>query len=527
MYEPLVTAQQMRAFDHSTINMFGIPGVVLMENAGRSTFLEIYRRFECQLSGLKAAVIAGPGNNGGDGFVIARYLINHKANVRTYLVSPISRIKGDALVNLNILLAMGGSVIELKNPEDLLEASGFWRECGLVVDSILGTGLQSDVRSPIKEILDIINECPGFTVAVDIPSGVDSDTGQLRGCAVRADLTMTYGFRKLGMAIYPGKRACGEIEVVDISIPASLVNEVSPKARLVDHADIKSYFQLRQNPVTHKGSFGHVLVVGGSPGKTGAVAMAARAASRIGAGLVTVATPEKLNPILENKLTEEMTVPVSCDGSGQWNDRSVEEVTSLIQGKTCIVVGPGLSSTESAQKVVEKVLIEAHCPVVLDADGLNCVVGKLDKLTGRQKHMVFTPHPGEMARLTGLSSNEIQANRVDAARNFSIKHNLWLVLKGAASISSSPGGEIYVNASGNPWMASGGQGDVLSGILGGLLAQGLGTQVAVPLGVFMHGTLADMIVNDHGARPVLAMDVVDRIPNYLSELARITFKTTG
>ena len=520
MYEYLVTADEMRAFDNASINVFGIQGVVLMENAGRSTFLEIAERFGLSLDGLKVSVLAGPGNNGGDGFVIARYLINHGANVKTYLLSPRSRTRGDALTNLNILSAMGGSIIELSDSPPDSEAAMHWMQSDILIDAILGTGLKSEVRSPFKEAINLVNQSQGYVVSVDIPSGLNSDTGQIMGCAVRAHLTVTYGFRKLGMAVHPGKDLCGDVKVIDICIPRSLAEKNPPPAQLVGRSDAKAYFNLRVDQNAHKGTYGHALVVGGSPGKTGAPVMAARAASRIGAGLVTLAAPEALNQIFENKLTEEMTVCVQSDSRGQWTKDSVSGVKQSLIGKDCIIVGPGLSVSPSATRIVETILLESECPVVVDADGLNCITGNLEILEKRSENVIFTPHPGEMARLTGLSTEQIQKNRIDIARKFANEWNIWLVLKGAATIIASPSGQIFVNSSGNSWMASGGQGDALSGIIGGLLAQGLTVQETLTFGVFLHGMIADRIVSEKGLHPVLATDLIGLIPRYLWELSQ-------
>lgn len=521
MYEYLVTAQEMRNFDNAAISGVGIPGVVLMENAGRSTFGAIKKHFGPTLKGLRVAVIAGPGNNGGDGYVISRYLINHDAHVKTYLLAPKSKIKGDALINLNILLNMGGAVIELDSPEKVSEASRDWSECGLIVDAILGTGLQSDVRPPIQEAISLINGCPSYKVSVDIPSGLDSDTGKIRGNAVHADLTLTYGFKKLGMALYPGRLLCGAVQVVDISIPKSVVSQNTPPAQFVDCADLKRYFESRTDSEAHKGTFGHVLVIGGSPGKTGAPVMAARAASRIGAGLVTVAVPQALNEVCENKLTEEMTAPVDSDDNGEWSVGSSEKISRLLEGKDSIVLGPGLSTSIHAQKIVECVISSAKCPVVIDADALNIIAREPRILSVHNGLLALTPHPGEMARLAECSSKDVQNDRINVARKFSSQHNLWLILKGAATIIAGPDGKIFVNSSGNPWMASGGQGDVLAGMLGGLLAQGLTHETALPMGVFLHGLTADRIVAETGGRPVLATDLIERLPQLLSGLTKI------
>ncbi|MBM3298561.1 MAG: NAD(P)H-hydrate epimerase, partial [Deltaproteobacteria bacterium] len=303
----LATAQEMRAFDATAISDYGIPGIVLMENAGRTTFNILRDHFGGDVQGLTVSIVAGPGNNGGDGYVIARYLINHGAVVQTFLLSPREKIKGDALTNLQVLEKMTHDILAVDDAEALEQATGVWLDSDVIVDAILGTGLSAEVRSPYREAILEINRCPGLRLAVDLPSGLEADSGTILGVCVEADITVTYGFPKLGMALYPGVEYCGQVHVVDISIPLPAIEKNPPKAVLCRDLHPTDYLSLRADPQAHKGTFGHLLVVGGSPGKTGAPAMAAMAASRIGAGLVTVCVPASLNPVLEAKLTEEMT----------------------------------------------------------------------------------------------------------------------------------------------------------------------------------------------------------------------------
>ena len=515
----LVTAEEMRAFDATAIHEYGIPGVVLMENAGRSTFLILSQHLGTDLEGLKVSVVAGPGNNGGDGYAVARYLINHGADVRTFLLSPRDKIKGDALINLQILEKMTSRVFQITGGDTLKDAVRAWADSDVIVDAMLGTGLESDVRSPYREAIEEINQSPGLTVAVDIPSGLDANTGRVLGAAVQADLTATYGFMKLGMALYPGVDYCGHVEVVDISLPVKTVEKYPPRASLYSMADLDSYVTPRIDPQAHKGTFGHLLVVGGSPGKTGAPAMAAMAASRIGAGLVTVGVPASLNAILEAKLTEEMTEPLpETPTSGYLDESAAERIIALAQDKRCVVLGPGLSSREGVTEMLVQVLASCTGCVLIDADGLNALAKKLEVIKRSSATVVLTPHPGEMARLTGLSSREVQQDRITVARRLAGECGAWVVLKGARTVTAAADGRVFVNVSGNPWMASGGQGDVLSGILGGLLVQGVPVEQAVPLGVYLHGLAADRLVERNGPAPVLACDVIEEIPRLLGEL---------
>lgn len=512
----LVTAEQMRALDSTAINEYGIPGVVLMENAGRTTFEVLKRRLGGSVQGVSVVVVAGPGNNGGDGYVIARYLINHGADVETFLLTSREKIRGDAAINLRILEQMTSRVYELQDVNAIQIAASSWQEKDIVVDAILGTGVQSNVRSPYREAIGEINGCPGIRVAVDLPSGLDADTGHALGCAVEADITVTYGFMKLGMALYPGLTYCGDIYVVDISIPLPAMEQILPGAILVYAPNLAPLHRLRSDPQAHKGTFGHVLIVGGSPGKTGAPVMAARAASRIGAGLVTAAVPVSLNPILEMKLTEEMTEPLPEDPAGHFCEASASRVITLAEGKNCVVLGPGMGVSEGSTKVVRRVLAEYSGWVVLDADGLNVLASDLNMLRNAKARVILTPHPGEMGRLLGKKSSAVQEERVQCARQLATEYRVWVVLKGARSLTASPDGFLYVNTTGNSWMASGGQGDVLSGILGGLLTQGIAPEEAIPLGVYLHGLAADNVVARVGAAPVVAGDVIEELPRTLA-----------
>lgn len=507
----LVTAHEMRSFDAAAIQDYGIPGVVLMENAGRTTFHILNKHLGGDVRDLRVSVIAGPGNNGGDGYVIARYLINHGAEVQTFLLGSRDKIKGDALINLQVLEKMSPLVFPVTDAESLKRAAEIWNESEVIIDAILGTGLNSEVRSPYREAILEINNTTAIILAVDLPSGLDADTGRILGCAVRADITATYGFRKLGMALHPAADYCGVVEVVDISIPLPAVEKNPPRALLYTHPQTEVYYHLRMNPEAHKGRFGHLLVVGGSPGKTGAPAMAGRAASRVGAGLVTVGVPSSLNSILEAKLTEEMTEPLPESVLGFLGASSSGRILSLADDKRCIAIGPGLSTAQDIPEMVEQILTAYTGWVVIDADGLNALADRMDVLKNTEANVVLTPHPGEMGRLVGKTSAEVQEDRVGTAKKLAADYGVWVILKGARTITASPDGMIYVNTTGNPWMASGGQGDVLTGILGGLLVQGIPPEEALPFGVYIHGLAADKIVEKIGPAPVTATDVLEEI----------------
>ncbi|MCL5122995.1 MAG: NAD(P)H-hydrate dehydratase [Deltaproteobacteria bacterium] len=515
----LVSAEEMRSFDSTAINQFGIPGIVLMENAGRSTFQILKRLFKEDLKNKSISVVAGPGNNGGDGFVIARYLINQGAKVDTFLLTPRDKIRGDARINLNILIAMRGSIHEIDSYQKLESAANLWCQNDIIVDAILGTGLKSQVRPPYSDTITKINAIDAFKLSVDIPSGVDSDTGVIQGVAIQADITATFGFRKIGMANFPGEKLCGQIEVIDIGIPEISIKQAPPKVIFYDKPDLRQYLQLRSDPTAHKGSFGRALIVGGSTGKTGAPVMTAMAASRIGAGLVTVAVPASLNPILENKLTEEMTEPLP-DESGYLSLSAIDRILELCQDKDVVAIGPGLSASSGAVEIVNTLLSQYEGKLVVDADGLNCLAQNPELLSTTKATVVLTPHPGEMGRLTGFSGLQIQNDRLNIGREFVKTYKAWLVLKGARTIIFDPDGRSYINGSGNPWMASGGQGDVLTGIITGLIAQKMPLAEAIPFAVWIHGYIADSVIDRDGPRPVIATDIVKEIPGFIQSILK-------
>jgi NAD(P)H-hydrate epimerase len=427
-----------------------------------------------------------------------------------YLLAPPEKITGDAAVNLGILRRLTGAVQYVG--DNVHEAAEEWYGSDILVDALFGTGLQREVKAPYYDAIFEMNECVnGLRVAVDIPSGLDADTGRVLGCAFQAHVTATYGFRKLGMTVFPGIEYCGEVEVVDICIPSAALAGNPPTAQLYTAPDPTGYLLKRLRWDAHKGDFGHTLIVGGSTGKTGAPAMAAKAASRIGSGLVTVAVPASLNPILEAKLNEEMTYPLAESTPGHFGKGALPELNALTQGKSCVVFGPGISTAPDVLELVSSLLETYEGPLLIDADGLNVLAGNLDRLKNAKGMVTLTPHPGEMSRLTGLPTAEIQKDRCGVVRRFAEEYGVWVTLKGAGTITAGPDGGVTINHTGNPWMASGGQGDVLSGVMGGLLAQGVEVEDAAPLGVYLHGLAADQLLETRGPCPISATDVIERL----------------
>jgi len=504
----LVTAAEMRRLDEKTINECGLPGVVLMENAGRGAAVLVKEHFG-PLTGRKVAVVSGKGNNGGDGFVMARIFHGWGARVRVYLLGERESVKGDARINLEAAFKMGLEVIEIRNQSDLdlIDLAA----CDLVVDAIFGTGLSSEVRDLYAGAISLINSSNSYITAVDLPSGLDSDTGRILGSAVKADLTVTFGLPKIGLCLPPGEEMVGRLEVVDIGIPPHVMHEAEPRRELVLEDDLKGLLKPRIAD-GHKGHYGHVLIVAGSPGKTGAAALASLAAARTGAGLVTLAVPDGLNRILEEKVTEVMTEPLPEDEPGVLSPDAADRILELAEGKSVLALGPGLSTRPGAVSVVRDLVARCDVPIVIDADGLNALTGSVDLLKKARREVVLTPHPGEMSRLTGQSTGDIQADRIGIAKDFAEKFGVFLILKGYRTTIGAPDGWVFVNTTGGPHMASGGMGDVLTGMVAGLISQGLSVLDACRLGVFAHGLAGDLAAESQGPVGLIASDVLNRLP---------------
>jgi len=508
----VLTASQMQEMDRVTIEEIGIPGVVLMENAGAGCVQYMSERFSERLpSGV--VVVAGPGNNGGDGFVIARRLYHQGISVRLFCLAQREKYKGDALVNLNIVERLGINPEWLLDHEAVSRAEPAILRAGVIVDAIFGTGLARDVAGRFAQVIGLINRSEAPVMAVDIASGLSADSGQVLGCAVEADLTVTMAYAKIGHVTWPGRLYTGELEVVDIGIPHSLEQGAGIAAEWFLEEDAKRIF--RPRPADgHKGTFGHLLVVAGSRGKAGAAALVAEGGLRAGAGLVTVAAPEGTRTELAIKLTEAMTAPLPETGDGTAGQAALEEILRLSEKKRAIAIGPGIGISPEPLSMARQVAFEAGLAMVIDADGLTALSGHLKRLnmSAAARQMVLTPHPGEAARLLGCSTGEIQADRISAARQIASESGCVVVLKGFATVTARPDGFVSINSTGNSGQGSGGMGDTLTGIIGALLAQGYSAWDAARLGVWSHGAAADLAVRIKGPYGYLASEVAEMLP---------------
>ena len=511
----IVNAAQMRELDRATIETIGIPGIVLMENAGRGTAEYILRTFpESALR--RIVVLCGRGNNGGDGFVIARCLMAAGARVCAILLADSTRVQGDARINLDAFRAIGGTIRELHTEKDFKQISSELAHASLFVDALLGTGLTKEVTGLYCRVIETVSAAVNVpVVAVDIPSGIDASTGHVLGCALRAHSTCTFGLPKYGHMLYPGAAYTGKLIVIDIGIPATLINAAQLPGSLQDCSDFAAALNTRAAD-THKGNCGHVLLLAGSVGKTGAAVLSARAAMRSGAGLVTVAAPEKAQSQIASHLLECMSVPLEdCDGG--LSQTALQHIIELCAGKAVLAIGPGLGDTDAVAAIVRALIANVQLPMVLDADALNALARDPQVLTQATGPVILTPHPGEMARLTGKSTEQIQSDRVGAACTLASTLGAIIVLKGAHSVIAAPDGRHWINTSGNPSMATAGMGDALTGIIAGLLAQKIPALTAARLAVFVHGQIADRLIQERGPAPILASEIIERIPEGLRE----------
>jgi NAD(P)H-hydrate epimerase len=508
----LVTAAQMRELDRQAIEEVGIPSLVLMENAGRATY-QILRREFPELSGT-VAVVAGRGNNGGDGAVVARYLAQAGIPVAIFLVAARDQVRGDALVNLEIAARQGVGIIEVRAEEELNLLAHRLARSGLIVDALLGTGLNSEVQGIMRQVIEVINRLRPPVLAVDIPSGLCADTGVPLGAAVKAQVTATYGWPKIGQILPPGRDYVGRLWQVDISIPPWLAQDTP--LELVDPGELRSLLPPRAF-AGHKGAYGHLVILAGSEGKTGAAALAAEGALRAGAGLVTLGVPGGLNDILEVKTTEAMTLPLpEAQGARALGKEALEPLLEFLERKTALALGPGLGTHPETVELVRRLALHLPLPLVIDADGVNALAGDPGLLENAAGARILTPHPGEMARFLGIAIREVQGDRLGVARETAARTNAVVVLKGAQTLVAEPGGLVGVNSTGTPALASGGTGDVLTGIIGGFLAQNLAPWDAARMGVYLHGLAADYWTEKHGPRGLIAGDLLSIFPEVIN-----------
>ena len=512
----LVTSATMRLIDREAIDHCGIPSDSLMENAGGNIALRILTDLLPKPDSANVAVFCGKGNNGGDGFVIARHLRQAGVDVDVLFIGPASELSPDSKRNYDRAAELGIRLHEIKAVSDLLVAL----DCDLAVDAVFGTGFSGAPRGIAAEMIEYINDLGTLVVAVDLPSGLNADSGACEGAVVQADYTYTLAQPKFGLFLSPGREACGDVEVVPIGIPDDVIDQFQLKIDLAAQEWVTSILPTRK-PDGHKGDFERVLTVAGSTGMTGAAAMAALSSLRAGCGLAKLACPKSTQPVLAMKLTEVMTRPIpDVRDKGVFALRGLGEIRALITEHDSVILGPGIGRHHETFELMRRLISKLDRPAIIDADGLNAFEGHTDILRACKAPLVLTPHPGEFQRLCGSApppEQEIEA-RAEAAMKFASDYGVILVLKGSPTLTAAPDGRCCLNPTGNHGMATGGSGDVLSGIIGTLLAQCHDPYVAAVAAVYIHGLAGDLAADALTPRAMIAGDMIDFLPEVFQML---------
>jgi ADP-dependent NAD(P)H-hydrate dehydratase / NAD(P)H-hydrate epimerase len=523
-----LTAAEMREVDLLTTELFAIPSSQLMESAGRAAADAVWRRIAGRgvNDKTRVTVLCGKGNNGGDGFVVARHLKDQKLATSVVLFAKKGDVRGDAEKNLKRWLEAGGEIEFVEGEPDWERAWRLVCESHVIVDAMLGTGLKGAASGAIAKAIADVNEksrkatgtWPALILAVDTPSGLPSDGEAPEGLVLAAHWTTTFTAPKPGQLTGPGAEACGTLQVASIGSPAKLVEATGKGTVRWAGPDEFAGMPLVRAADSHKGTFGHAVIVAGSRGKSGAAVLAGYACLRAGAGLTTVATPDEIHPVLAGAYPEYMTEPLLSTKTGgiAAANASSGRMTKLLEDKAAVAIGPGIGTHVETRMVVQQLVREATLPIILDADGLNCFDGEAAKLGQRKtQFLAVTPHPGEMARLLGVKNSDVQKDRLKAAADAAKKWKAHVILKGYHTILAAPDGRVFVNTTGGPSLAKGGTGDVLTGVLAALTAQ-FGTEDwlrVLALGVFLHGMAGDMLSREEDPSGVLAHQVAETIPD--------------
>jgi hydroxyethylthiazole kinase-like uncharacterized protein yjeF len=512
----IVSSSQMKQLDKIAMGEYSIPGIVLMENAGLKVFYEVLKVIE-KKENKKVLVVCGRGNNGGDGFVVARHLLNAGIPVKVFLVGDPSGISGDAKINYEILRKLNMDIEVIGDDESLQNLSREIQTCSLIVDAIFGTGIVRKIEGLIEEVIHMINESQKEVMAIDIPSGVSGEDGSIYGTAIKANKTIMIQLPKIGNINYPGAGYGGQTILKDIGIPEEAMNQIEIHTHLITKSQVRDILPIRKQD-THKGDYGKAFIVAGSIGMTGAAMLICGAALKSGAGLLKIAIPQSLDTIIETKLTEAITVPLPELKKGTVGISDIDKILDMMTQADVIAIGPGSGKNRGLEEVIRNIIEHATIPIVLDADALNALSKRKEILSQFKTPVVMTPHVGEMARLTGLDTAYINTNRIKVATEFAKRWHAMIVLKGARTVIADPSGEIYLNQTGNPGMATAGSGDVLTGIVTSFIAQGIEPMKAAIAAVYIHGMAGDRAVHHLGEYGLMAGDIVREVPFTIKEI---------
>ncbi|MCS7265794.1 MAG: NAD(P)H-hydrate dehydratase [Armatimonadetes bacterium] len=521
---PLVTASESRQFDQLA-EKAGIPSLILMENAALRLAEVVTHHFELDPP-KRIVIVCGKGNNGGDGMALARHLRNMGFQVQVFLLADPKELKGDAATNYKAAVNFDIPIQSITSTEQLSELVEPLRSADLVVDALLGTGITGEVRGLYAEVIPLITHNSSLILSIDIPSGINSDTGEVCGVAVRANATVTLGAIKLGLMLFPGADYAGDLFVGSLGIPDWLLTKLNIR-QFVATQEIVHRVLPPRHPNTHKGDYGRVLIVGGSPGMTGAAIMAGKAALRAGAGLAQVALPKNLNIAIEASALEVMSFPLPETEEGTIAPEALSVLATRLEWADVIAVGCGISRNERTQTFVRQLVSQVDKPMVIDADGLIALAGHNEILKKRKSLAVLTPHPGEMAALLSTTAEKVQRDRIGMALRAAREFNSIVVLKGARTLTVSCDGTIFINPTGNAGMATGGSGDVLTGMIASLLAQTFIRHSPIPnhqslieavaAAVFLHGLAGDIASWEKGEVALVAGDLLEHLPRAINE----------
>jgi ADP-dependent NAD(P)H-hydrate dehydratase / NAD(P)H-hydrate epimerase len=511
-----VTAGEMRKIEQEAINEYGIPSILLMENAALALLTAVEDTLG-DVTGKKIVILAGKGNNGGDGMAVGRHLVNKGAEVKAFLFASGEELKDHSHTNFKLLRGLGTAIFQVSSETELRAFKLALMTCDLAIDALYGTGFRGALPAIEESYVRALNNSGKPIVSADIPSGLEADTGRVYKDAVRANTTVTFGLPKLGHFLGVGPEYVGQVRVDKISIPDSMLDDPKVNTHVLTKERVASYIPKR-GISGHKGTHGTCLFIGGSPGMTGALTLSARSALRSGAGLVQMAVGESLAPFVDSMLPEAITVALNELRAGVLDPRALQQIVEKMHGARAVSFGPGMGQNVQVAEQLEGLIERCPKPLVIDADGLNALALDLKMLSRAQGPIILTPHPGEMARLTGLSVSDVQNNRLELVLEKAIEWKVILVLKGPATLVGSPDGRVFINPTGNAILGTGGTGDVLTGCIVGLLAQGVPPLEAACLGVYVHGLAGDILAEEMGVRGALAHEVADALPKALTRI---------
>lgn len=513
----VLTSAQMKEIDRTAIEDLGIIGPILMENAGLQIALEIMDCFP-DIDYEEIVIVAGKGNNGGDGFVVARHLYNQGCRPHVLLLAKMKELRGDAALNAGIAQRIGVKISESPTEKEWRIHKRALKKATIALDAIFGTGLTKPAKGLYARAIEDINTSEAYTIAVDIPSGLSSDSFRTIGPCVEADLTITLAAPKIAHVFPPAEEKVGELVVADISVPPELFEDDRLRLELVEEEQIIPFFLPRKSDA-HKGNYGHLFILSGSLGKTGASVLAGKAALKLGAGLVTIGTPQSCLPIVARAMVELMTEPLPETPKKTFSAEALERTLELLQDKDALLLGPGISTHPSTAEFVKTLLPQVKIPAVLDADAINILAEEPGLLKSLKKTAIVTPHPGEFARLLHLSTKEVVEKKLVLAPQFAQEHGVYLVLKGYRTLICTPDGKTYINPTGNPGMATAGSGDVLSGMIASMIIQEKDPLLATLAAVFVHGLSGDIGAQRIGEKALTAGKLITYLPRAIKALS--------